>query len=219
MNNVIKMIKFDISLIKPYCKSLLLIFLVLLIFIISTTQDIISGVIFCMSIMAMTSSYTFSIAEKNDLNRLYGLLPVTKKDIVTGRYMFSALTGIVAVLSGVVMNIAVLIFTKKSFSYEDIVIAVSVGLTLFTLFTAIQLPGFFKFGAIKGRFITFIPFLGMFLVGVLTKGINPENFQKFPDIAVLNNVSAFFAISILLDIVIYGISMGITQKLYDRMEL
>ncbi len=219
MNNVIKMIKFDISLIKPYYKSLLFIFLVLLIFIISTTQDIISGIIFCMSIMAMTSNYTFSIAEKNDLNRLYGLLPVTKKDIVTGRYMFLALTGVVAVLSGVVMNIAVLIFTKKSFSYEDMVIAVSVGLTLFILFTAIQLPGFFKFGAIKGRFITFIPFLGMFLVGVITKGVNPENFQKFPDIAVLNNVSAFFAVSILLDIVIYGISMGIAQKLYAGMEL
>lgn len=218
MNNVIKMIKLDISLIKPYSKSLLIVFLVPLIVIIGT-QDIISGLIFCMSIMAMTSSYTFSIAEKNDLNRLYGLLPVTKKDIVTGRYMFSALTGIVAVLSGLVMNVATLTFTKKSFSYQDMVIAVSVGLTLFTLFTAIQLPGFFKFGAIKGRFITFIPFLGMFLVGVIAKGVNPENLQKLPDIAVLNNVSAFFAVSILLDIVIYGISMGITQKLYDRMEL
>ncbi len=218
MNNVIKMIKLDISLIKPYSKSLLIVFLVPLIVIIGT-QDIISGLIFCMSIMAMTSSYTFSIAEKNDLNRLYGLLPVTKKDIVTGRYMFSALTGIVAVLSGLVMNVATLTFTKKSFSYQDMVIAVSVGLTLFTLFTAIQLPGFFKFGAIKGRFITFISFLGMFLVGVIAKGVNPENLQKLPDIAVLNNVSAFFAVSILLDIVIYGISMGITQKLYDRMEL
>ncbi|WP_313561634.1 ABC-2 transporter permease, partial [Ruminiclostridium cellobioparum] len=157
MNNVIKMIKLDISLIKPYSKSLLIVFLVPLI-VIFGTQDIISGVIFCMSIMAMTSSYTFSIAEKNDLNRLYGLLPVTKRDVVTGRYMFSALTGVIAVLFGVVMNVVILTFTKKSFSYQDTVIAVSVGLMLYTLFTAIQLPGFFKFGAIKGRFITFIPF-------------------------------------------------------------
>lgn len=218
MNNVIKMIKLDISLIKPYSKSLLIVFLVPLI-VIFGTQDIISGVIFCMSIMAMTSSYTFSIAEKNDLNRLYGLLPVTKRDIVTGRYMFSALTGVIAVLFGVVMNVVILTFTKKSFSYQDTVIAVSVGLMLYTLFTAIQLPGFFKFGAIKGRFITFIPFIGMFLVGVIAKGVSPENLQKIPDIAVLNNVSAFFAVSILLDIVIYSISMGFTQKLYDGMEL
>lgn len=218
MNNVIKMIKLDISLIKPYSKSLLIVFLVPLI-VIFGTQDIISGVIFCMSIMAMTSSYTFSIAEKNDLNRLYGLLPVTKRDIVTGRYMFSALTGVIAVLFGVVMNVVILTFTKKSFSYQDMVIAVSVGLMLYTLFTAIQLPGFFKFGAIKGRFITFIPFIGMFLVGVIAKGVSPENLQKIPDIAVLNNVSAFFAVSILLDIVVYGISMGFTQKLYDGMEL
>ncbi len=218
MNNVIKMIKLDISLIKPYSKSLLIVFLVPLI-VISGTQDIISGIIFCMSIMAMTSSYTFSIAEKNDLNRLYGLLPVTKRDIVTGRYMFSALIGVIAVLYGVIINAVVLTLTKKSFSYQDTVIAVSVGLILYTLFTAIQLPGLFKFGAIKGRFITFIPFLGIFLVGVIAKGVDLENLQKIPDIAVLNNVSAFFAVSILLDIIIYGISMGFTQKLYDGMEL
>ncbi|OPX42136.1 hypothetical protein CLHUN_40430 [Ruminiclostridium hungatei] len=217
MNNVLKMLRLDISLIKPYSKSLLVVFIAPLI-IIYSTQDIVSGFIFCMSIMAMTSNYTFSIAEKNDLNRLYGLLPVSKKDIVAGRYLFSALAGLIAVIFGSVMDITFFFLAKRSFEMEEVIVSVSAGLTMYMLFTAVQLPAFFKFGAIKGRFISFIPFLGIFLVGIMAKGLKPETMEKLSSIAVLNNTTALFVSSILLDIVLYGISMGIAQRIYDRME-
>jgi len=217
MNNVLKMLRLDISLIKPYSKSLLVVFIAPLI-IICSTQDIVSGVIFCMTIMTMTSNYTFSIAEKNDLNRLYGLLPVSKKDIVAGRYLFSALSGLIAVIFGSVMSIIFFFLTKRPFALEEVIVSVSAGLTLYMLFTAVQLPAFFKFGAIKGRFISFIPFLGIFLVGIMARGVKPETMEKLSGIAVLNNTTALFVSSILLDIVLYGISMGITQRIYDRME-
>ncbi len=218
MNNVLKMLSLDISLIKPYSKSLLVVFIAPLIIILST-QDIVSGFIFCMSIMAMTSNYTFSIAEKNDLNRLYGLLPVTRKDIVGGRYLFSALAGLIAAIFGSIMNIAFFILTKKPFNMEEVIASVSVGLTMYMLFTAVQLPAYFKFGAIKGKFISFIPFLGIFLVGIIAKGIKPETMEKLSNIAVLNNTTALFAIFLLLDIVLYSISIGVAQRIYNKMEL
>jgi hypothetical protein len=182
-------------------------------------QDIVPGIIFCMSMMAMTSNYTFSIAEKNDLNRLYGLIPVTKKDIVAGRYMFSAAGGILAALIGLVLNIIVLTLTNHKFTLEETIVGISVGLLMYFFFTAIQLPGFFKFGAIKGRFISFIPFVGLFFVSVIARGVDPESLSKLPTIAVLNNAYAFFVVSILLDIIFYGISMGVTLKMYEKMEL
>ncbi len=218
MNNALKLVKLDLSLIKPYSKSLLIVLLAPLI-VIYSMQDIVSGIIFCMSMMAMTSNYTFSIAEKNDLNRLYGLIPVTKKDIVTGRYIFSATAGILTALMGLVLNIIVLTLTNHKITLEDTTVAISVGLLMYFFFTAIQLPGFFKFGAIKGRFISFIPFIGLFLVSVIAKGVDPETLSKLPTIAVLNNAYAFFVVSILLDIIFYGISMGVTLKMYEKMEL
>ncbi len=218
MNNALKLVKLDLSLIKPYSKSLLIVLLAPLI-VIYSMQDIVSGIIFCMSMMAMTSNYTFSIAEKNDLNRLYGLIPVTKKDIVTGRYIFSATAGILTALMGLVLNIIVLTMTNHKITLEDTTVAISVGLLMYFFFTAIQLPGFFKFGAIKGRFISFIPFIGLFFVSVIAKGVDPETLSKLPTIAVLNNAYAFFVVSILLDIIFYGISMGVTLKMYEKMEL
>ena len=218
MNNVLKMLTLDFSLIRPYSKSLLIVFLAPLI-ILYSTQDFVSGLVICMSIMAMTSNYAFSVAEKNDLNRLYGLIPVTKKDIVNGRYLFTALAGIFAAILMTVLNTLIMSVAKISFSIEDLIVALSVGLGIYMFFTAIQLPGFFKFGAIKGRFISFIPFLGLFLVSAIVQGLSPESLDKLPDMAVLNSPYSLFAISILLDIVFYAISIGISQKIYDRMEL
>ena len=218
MNNVLKMLTLDFSLIKPYSKSLLIVFLAPLI-ILYSTKDFVSGLVVCMSIMAMTSNYAFSVAEKNDLNRLYGLIPVAKKDIVNGRYLFTALTGIFAAIFMTILNTLIMSVAKISFSMEDMIVALSVGLGIYMFFTAIQLPGFFKFGAIKGRFISFIPFLGLFLVSAIAQGLSPESLDKLPDIAVLNSPYSLLVISILLDIIFYAISIGISQRIYDRMEL
>ncbi len=218
MTNILKMVRLDLSMIKPYSKTLLIAFFAPVI-IIYNTQDVIAGLVLCMSIMAMTSNYTFSIAEKNDLNRLYGLIPISKKDIVAGRYLFTALTGIVAVMLGTAINILVLATTRKFDALEDTVAAIGAGLTLYFVFTAIQLPAYFKFGAIKGRFISFIPFLGMFLAGIIGQSVGPESLEKLPDLAVLNDAYVFLVVSILFDIIVYGISMGIAQKIYEKMEL
>ena len=41
-----------------------------------------------MCFIAMTTGYTFSVTEKNSMERLYGILPVKKSEMVMGRYFF-----------------------------------------------------------------------------------------------------------------------------------
>lgn len=41
----------------------------------------------------MASGYTFSISEKNGMERLYGILPITKKEFVLGRYLYTIIMG------------------------------------------------------------------------------------------------------------------------------
>jgi hypothetical protein len=218
MNNIIKMVNLDMSLLKPY-KKYYLMFLLIPIIITLSTKDINSSIIFFMCMIAMTSNYTFSVAEKNDLNRLYGLIPVSKIDIVAGRYIFSALTGAVTAVAAVIINILILVLSKTPIIYLDVVASVSIGLLMYFFFTAIQLPGYFKFGAIKGRFITFIPFLGIFLAGVIAKSINTsEQLTNISITPVLSNTYILLVFSILLDIVIYCISIAITYSVYNRME-
>lgn len=218
MNNISKLVQLDKALLKPYYKYFFVIFItpVLMAF---SYKDIILSIVFATIMIAMTSSYTFSVAEKNDLNRLYGLLPVSKKDIVAARYIFTALLGLVAILLSVIFNSAVLAMIKVPFQTDEVIIGIGVGILLYSLFTAIQLPGFFKFGALKGKLFSFVPLIGLFLMGFIAKSLNLLSGSKASSLAILNSPFGILMIAIILAVVLYGISIGISQRIYDKMEL
>ena len=48
-----------------------------------------------MCFIAMTTGYTFSVTEKNSMERLYGILPVKKSEMVMGRYLFVVVLGVI----------------------------------------------------------------------------------------------------------------------------
>ncbi len=217
MSSILKLLRLDKALIKPYNKYFLVIFLAPLI-VIYSYKEFIPGIVFSMIMMSMTSAYTFTIAEKNDINRLYGLLPVSKKDIVLGRYIFTAILGFAGAFIAIIMNAIILTLAKIPLKTDDILYGFGAGLILYFFFTGVQLPGYFKLGSIKGRFLSFIPLVGLFFMGELVKALDLTDSYGFT-IEVLNNPYGMLACSILLCIALYGVSIGITQKIYGAMEL
>ena len=217
MSNILKMVQLDIALLKPYYKYFILIIIAPVITL--TQKDILQCMVFPVIMLSMTAINTFSVAEKNDLNRLYGLLPVSKKDIVTGRYIFTALLGVLGIVISFGINLIKLIIMKAPITLDEGVLSIGVSIILFFLFTAIQLPGFFRFGAIKGKFFSFIPLFGLFLVSFIANSMSTVSVSKMDSLAMLNSSFGILIISILFAVVLYCISIGITQRIYDRMEL
>lgn len=222
MSRILKLVQLDKALLKPYYKSFILVLIVPL-FVIYNAKDIAFGIIFYMCMISMTSSYTFSVAEKNDLNRLYGLLPVSKRDIVEGRYVFTALTGLVGILFSIVSNSIMLTLMNVSFKIDDVISGIAIGLVVYFLFTAIQLPGFFKLGAIKGKYFSFIPLIGLSMMGVLgelaVKGTQKTELSDSFLSGLLNSPSGLLICAVLFSIIVYGISAGISQRIFNKMEL
>ena len=68
MNPAMKCMKLDFMLLKPYAKSVLLVLLVPLMFPFFT-GSLLEGLSFGVTVMAMTTAYTFSISEKNGMER------------------------------------------------------------------------------------------------------------------------------------------------------
>lgn len=217
MTNILKIVKLDFALIKPYIK-IMLIALASPLIIMYSTKDMVSGILFCMCFMAMTSGYTFSVAEKNDLSRLYGLLPISRNNIVTGRYLFILMEGVILNLVGVTANAIILTITKVNFTVGDVLIGISVGHFIYFFFTAIQLPFFYKFGGIKGRFFSFLPFLGIFSISEVAKRMSHDKLSELSSIAILNNPYGLLVISILTSIIFYCISIGVSQRIYSRID-
>lgn len=78
MSNILKSTKLDIALVKPYFKTICFTLLLPIVFA-AINRSLLTGVSFAMCFIAMTTGYTFSITEKNSMDRLFGILPVRKK--------------------------------------------------------------------------------------------------------------------------------------------
>lgn len=222
MSRIMKLVQLDKALLKPYYKSFILVFLIPL-FVVYNAKDISFGIIFYMCMLSMTSSYTFSIAEKNNLNRLYGLLPVNKGDIVKGRYAFTALFGLAGIIVAIAVNSILLKLMGVSFDMDNVIAGIAIGLAFYFLFTAVQLPGFFKLGAIKGRYFSFIPLIGLSTIAIISNIVlkstqKAETSDSFVS-SFLNSSCGLLVCAVLFCIVAYGISIGISKRIFNKMEL
>lgn len=107
MNNVLKAAKLDHALVKPYIKVICFTLLLPIAFAV-VNRSLLTGVSFAMCFIAMTTGYTFSVMEKNGMDRLYGILPVKKSDLVLGRYLFILALGAIALVVSLVTQPLVL---------------------------------------------------------------------------------------------------------------
>lgn len=200
MGNILKSAKLDFALLKPYIKSICFILLVP-IFVTLTSRSLISGVAFAMCVMSMSTNYTFAVSEKNGMERLYGILPVEKAHLVLGKYLCVYTMGLLALLVSLVVHPLVLTAFSMVVSPLDILIAGIVGIVTFMLYTAFQIPGYYKYGSIKGRIFLYIPIIGYLLITLivnktmLIETISPVHIAA---IAVLSLfISMLFSVKIL----------------------
>ena len=172
-------------------------------------RSLLTGVSFAMCFIAMTTGYTFSITEKNSMDRLFGILPVRKSELVIGRYVFVLAMGLLSLIISLIAQPLVLKVLGETVGVFDIVTAAIAGVFLFALYTVFQIPGYYKYGSIKGRVFMYIPVAG-FLVTLLLLSKMPaignsiissvESSPILPVLIVFFSIVAMYAVSIILSI-------------------
>lgn len=216
MNNVIKAAKLDLSLIKPYIKTICLVMLAPIAFTM-TNHSLVSGISFVMAILSTTSSYTFSVAEKNGMERLYGILPIDKTQLVFGKYLCIGFSGLVALLLSLILHVCLLLAMSVTVTITDILISSAIGIAIFVVVIAFQIPGYYKYGSIKGRMFMFIPTLIAVAVSVLLGGMGI--FDNAAVIAVLNNPIILSLIVVVILAAITAISVSLSVKIIKNKDM
>lgn len=216
MNDTLKAARLDFSLIKPYTKNICLTMAIPVAFTI-INRSLMTGVSFAMCFIAMTAGYTFSISEKNGMDRLYGILPISKKNLVLGRYLYTCSMGFLAFLISVIVHPLVLKMLGTTVQLPDMSLAAVLGIFMFTLYTVFQLPGYYKFGSINGRIFMYIPAVGFLAMLLLISKFDvPGN----PIMAALMGKSIVSVLSLLLMCVIaYVISIIVSIKIIRSKEV
>lgn len=216
MNDTLKAARLNFSLIRPYKKNICLTMLVPTVFT-AINRSLMTEVSFAMCLMAMTAGYTFSISEKNGMDRLYGILPISKKELVLGRYLYTCSMGFLAVLFSITVQPLVLKALGEKVQPLDICLAAILGIFMYTLYTVFQLPGYYKFGSINGRIFIFIPAVGYLAVMLFLSKFDVTN---NPVIAALigNPIISIIAL-LLICIVAYLLSILVSIKIVQKKEV
>ena len=213
MTDTWKAARMDAALVAPYWKVIAFTLLLPVAFV-AINRSLLTGVSFAMCFVAMTTGYPFSVAEKSHMERLYGILPVRRRSLVAGRYLLVLGLGAAALLVSLALHPLVLRALGEPVTAADIGRAAAGGALLYTLYTVFQLPGYYRYGAIKGRVFLYIPvagFLATLLVFPRVPGLAAELAGRAP--------AALAELVLAAAVGLYALSVWVSVRIVTRKEL
>lgn len=154
--------------------------------------------------------------RKNSMERLYGILPVKKSEMVMGRYLFVIVLGVIALVVSLITQPIVLQALGETVEPFGIISAAIGGLFLFALYTVFQIPGYYKFGSIKGRVFMYIPVAGFLVTLFLLPKLPADN----PIInAIASSPVLLLTLAIALVVVMYAVSIWFSVQIMKNKEM
>ncbi len=158
MRPIFKSIRLDHDILKVYYRTFMLVTygLAALIAVLTKKTDLVFVVV--MAIAAPVAGLNFSLYEKNHLGKLYGILPLSKKAVVVGRYLYALAFGFVNTFAASLLAVIISWAVHSRMSQLQFLTYAFASLVYFCLYIAIQFPIYFKFTFSKVYFLSNVPF-------------------------------------------------------------
>lgn len=164
--------------------------------------------LYAVILMGMISHSLLAMEERDGSDKYYLICPVSKKQIVAEKYVFSAI-----MIAVIITAIAVIELIKKT-NISTILFILSLAAAMGLIFPSISMPIMFKYGYAKGKIIFMC--LGGLIGACGAFLINTESF--FADSLALALNGFLPLILITCSVVIFALSCLLSIKLYENRE-
>lgn len=214
MSNILKSIRLDHEITKS--RYFMFVIDVIGVLFAVLTKIPIYGALIIMVVSTPIAGQYFSVYEKNNLEKLYGTLPLRKSEVVIGRYLYAlcivVINGIIAAIVAAVVSI----LTHHEMSGPEFLTYLSVGFLYACLMTAVIFPLYFKFSFSKVYIFSNLPFYLLFVISfVLTRNTNVLQ-QTGPAARYLSsNLSIIVAVGFNLGLVLLAVSCLLSCALVE----
>ncbi len=215
MNKTIHFTKLDYLTIKPYLtlKNLIIILAIMLLLGYGTGPFMPIGMLMMYS--NIYSSYPFAVGDKNGIDTLYATLPITKKNIVTGRYIFTLSLNVIAGFAAFAIAFIMANLLGKEFAMSESLGTLVGCFWIFSVLEFIQLPIYFKLGYSKAKFLAYLPLIAFSGVIMATSSILGKE-KVLPLVgSLLKWIEQNSSIAILAVIILWIVSMIISIMVSD----
>ena len=215
--NAMKVFKLDLLSIKPYLtikNLIILIGLGTLYGVLSKNPAFVLATVQMFAILF--SGYPFMVGEESGIDPLYKLFSISSKDVVKGRYLLATVSVIIMLVVGVIMAMLIgLAYPMQDLFYSLLLAAPCIGLiSLIIIF--IEYPIYFKYGYKKGKTLTAVPML-LLAIGAVCSTYFNKSLKSILQFLVMNPFMAMAVICIIF-IIIIGVSLQLSNKLYARRD-
>ncbi|WP_088226182.1 acyltransferase family protein [Desulfosporosinus sp. FKB] len=214
MTNILKSIKLDHDIMKSRYPIFMIGYVVGILFAVLSKTPILATSIVMVMAAPLAGQY-FSIYEKNNLEKLYGVLPLRKSEIVIGRYLYALC---IVVGNGVVATIVAYIIsflTRSGMGGLETLNFLSIAFLYFCLTIAVIFPLYFKFPFSKVYVLSNLPF---YLIFIITLGVARKTNalkQTSSSFQYLSSNLTIAAIALGLGIVLLAISCLLSSALTE----
>lgn len=162
MSNILKSLKLDHDIMKSRYSMFTID--IIGIFFAMITKIPLYGALIIMVISTPLAGQYFSVYEKNNLEKLYGVLPLRKSEVIIGRYLYALCIVVVNGIIAAIVAYIVSIFTNKVMSSPEFLTYLSVGFLYACLMVAVIFPLYFKFSFSKVYVFSNLPFYLIFVI-------------------------------------------------------
>ena len=218
MNNIINSIKLDYYILKStdFRRILVVAAVAVLVSYMSKNPPLALGIIMMMSGFFMST--IFAVVEKNNLNKLYGILPVKKQQTVIGRYTFTFLVGLALTVAATILALAISLFLNVGFGGFTLAFWICGSFLVFCLLVSLQFPLYFKYDFSKLAAIANLPYIVLIILGSYLAKKNPQ-FIGQAAAFFIHNPFMIWVITILGALILLFISLLVSDAFYKKREL
>ncbi len=145
MSSILKSIRLDNDILKVYYRAFLAAAAGIAVLISVLTQKAGFAIVVVMTISAPFVGLYFLLYEKDNLSKLYGILPLGKNEVVIGRYLYALVFGIANGIAASFLAYMISFVVKARMSQIEFLTFLSASFAYFCLYIAVQFPIYFEF--------------------------------------------------------------------------
>jgi hypothetical protein len=163
MSDILKSIKLDHNIMKSRYPMFMIGYVIGILFAVLSKTPFFGTTIVIVMAAPIAGQY-FSVYEKNNLEKLYGVLPLRKPEVVIGRYLYALC---IVVINGIIATILAYIIsslTKSGVNGLESLNFLSMAFFYFCLTISVIFPLYFKFPFSKVYVLSNLPFYLIFLI-------------------------------------------------------
>jgi ABC-2 type transport system permease protein len=218
MNRIFQVLKLDYFTVKSSLPRIIMIYIISILLGMSTqpVMPVILIMFFCVSF----SGLSFSITEKNKCEKLYGILPVRRIEIVIGRYLYGFLTGIVNLIISIIFAYLIAAFTNRQIDILLLSFSITTAFCYFSFSVSISYPIFYKFGFSKSFIFISLPiYLIVLVVTLLAEKTDLFDTVNLNLIYFVNHYFLFLLFGFIISIIMLIVSAGISYLVFRNSDL